>query len=185
MFGKKKRAKKAHRKGDTGANVADLVVPAVVPKSALGKVGSLVASALDPKTAKRMITVGKIAAPALAPLAYKTAAGAREYLDNQRARRLGVTAVEVAAYRGVTGSTQARADGLLKAIESLRARRGGELEIVRFADVSKNRIADLSAAVTAAGTMPGAHRRAALKAIGREFDQIDRDLMTYLVGFRS
>lgn len=183
MFGRKKKAKKADK--GTEASPVELAAAAAIPSSPVGKLGAVVATLSNPKSAKKLIAVGKVAGPVVAPLAYKAAANTREYLDNKRAQRLGVTANEVAAYRGVTGPVDARIDGLTRAITNLRSRRGGELEVTRFADVSASRLTDLTAASSAAATMPPARRRSTLKAISNDLDQIDRDLMTHLVGYRS
>lgn len=184
MFGKKKRAAKKADKGakKTEATPVELAAAAAIPSSPAGKLGAVLATLSNPKTAKKFIAVGKVAAPVVAPLAYKAAAGTREYLDNKRAQRLGVTANEVAAYRGVTGPVEARLDGLARAIADLNSRRGSELEVVRFVDVTRTRLKDLTAATQAAATMPPSRRRATLKAISRELNQVDADLMTYLVG---
>ncbi len=168
MFGKKK----ARGSGkDEDAAKAELTKPA-----------RLVATLTSPKTAKRAIAVAKLAGPALAPVVLRAAAGTRSFLDEQRARRLGVTAAEVGAFRGPTGPTGARISGLLTSIEDLQARKRGDLQIARFADVSKTRLADLTAATQASASMPSGRRRTVLRAVGRELDQMGADLMTYLVG---
>jgi len=184
MFGKKKKKAGKGKGKDDKAGAADLAAAVAIPKSPAGKLGAVAATLANPKSAKKLIAVGKIAGPAVAPLAYKAAAGTREYFDNKKAQRLGVAATEVAAYRGVTGAADARIDGLNRAIAELRARRGGELEVTRFAEVATTRLTDLSAATSAAATMPPPRRRATLRAIGNDLDQIDRDLMTYLVSHR-
>ncbi|RIJ77876.1 hypothetical protein D1871_05055 [Nakamurella silvestris] len=180
----KKADKKAAKAKDETAGAVDLAAAAAIPSSPVGKVGAVVATLANPKSAKKLIAVGKVAGPVIAPFAYKAAAGTREFLDTKRAQRLGVTATEVAAYRGVTGPAEARIDGLSRAIGQLRDRRGGELEVARFVDVATTRLTDLAAATAASATMPTSRRRATLRAIGNDLDQIDRDLMTYLVGTR-
>lgn len=136
----------------------------------------------DPKSAKRALTAAKVIGPALAPFALKAATSAREYLDNRRASRLGVAATEVGTYRGPTGSVEARLSGLKQSVDDLRSRRAGDVQVTRFADVAAGRITDLTAAVRAAASMPTGRRRAAVSAVQRELDQIDADLMTFLVG---
>lgn len=142
----------------------------------------LLSRVTDPKAARRALTVAKVVGPAIAPFALKAATSTREYLDNRRAHRLGVTAAEVGAYRGPTGSAEARLSGLKRAIDDVRSRRSGDLQVTRFADVASGRITDLTAAVRAAASMPASRRRATVGAVNRELDQIDADLMTFLVG---
>jgi hypothetical protein len=136
----------------------------------------------NPKTAKRALTVARVVAPALAPFVLKAAASTRTVLDEQRARRLGVTATEVAAFRGPTGATGARISGLSRSIDELADRKGGELQINRFTEVARGRLKDLTTAVQASASMPRAGRTKVLRAVNRELDQISADMMTYLVG---
>ncbi|MGI8418716.1 MAG: DUF6474 family protein [Nakamurella sp.] len=135
----------------------------------------------DPKSAKRVLTAAKVIGPVLAPFALKAAVSTREYLDNRRASRLGVAATEVGAYRGPTGSVEARLSGLKQAVSELNTRRSGDLQVTRFVDVASGRITDLTAAVRASASMPAGRRRATVSAVQRELDQIDADLMTFLV----
>ncbi|MDQ6656796.1 MAG: DUF6474 family protein, partial [Actinomycetota bacterium] len=60
-------------------------------------------------------------------------------------------------------------------------RRSGDLQVARFADVATGRITDLTAAVRASASMPAGRRRATVSAVQRELDQIDADLMAFLV----
>ncbi|MDQ6657588.1 MAG: DUF6474 family protein, partial [Actinomycetota bacterium] len=114
----------------------------------------------DPKSARRVLTAAKVIGPALAPFALKAATSTREYLDNRRASRLGVAATEVGAYRGPTGSVEARLSGLRQSVTELSTRRSGDLQVARFADVATGRITDLTAAVRASASMPAGRRRA-------------------------
>ncbi len=138
--------------------------------------------ATDPKTARRLLAIVKVVGPAIAPFALKAATSTREYLDTRKASRLGVAAAEVGAFRGPTGSVEARLVGLKRNVDELRARRTGDLQITRFSDVASDRLTDLTAAVRAAASMPAGRRRDSIAAVNRELNQIDADLMTFLVG---
>ncbi len=126
--------------------------------------------------------VVRIAGPVLAPFALEAATATRGFLDERRAIKLGVSAAEVAAYRGPTGATAARITNLRSAVEDLRRRRPTDPQVVRFTDVAKARLADLNTAVRAAASMPASRRRSTLDAVRRELNQIEADLMTFLVG---
>jgi len=130
---------------------------------------------------RRMMTTARIIGPVLAPFALLAATATRGWWDARRARQLGVTAIEVAAYRGPTGPTEARLAGLAQSVQELQRRRGGDLQVVRFAEVTNNRLADLTIATRAAASMPSGRRRATLGAVGRDLDRIDADLMTFLL----
>jgi len=138
--------------------------------------------ATDPKTARRLLGIVKVVGPAVAPFALKAATSTREYLDTRKASRLGVAAAEVGAFRGPTGSVEARLAGLTRSVEELRARRTGDLQVTRFSDVASDRLTELTAAVRAAASMPAGRRRDSIAAVNRELNQIDADLMTFLVG---
>lgn len=183
IFGKKKSAavkesessarsaRKAEKSSKQAAKDAKKATPA-------GLIGTLT----DPKTARRAVAVAKIAGPALAPYALKAATNVRGYLDARRADQLGVAAEEVSAYRGPTGPIAARIASLQQSVDDLRRRRGSDLQVSRFTEVARTRLADLAAATNAAGSMPSGRRRATLGAIGKDLNQIDADLLTFLVG---
>lgn len=152
--------------------------------SAAAKVGGvlgLVSNLTDPKKAKRLISVGKVVAPLVAPLAIEGIAKARGVLDNRRAKQLGVPVENIGIYRGPTGRTLARIDAISDAISELRRRRTGDTLIVGFADSSEDHLVNLAAATHAAAPMPASRRRATLAAIGRELDQTENQLMSHLV----
>ena len=142
----------------------------------------LVATLSDPKTLRRLLLAAKVVGPVVAAGAMKTSTEVRGVLDDRRARQLGVPIEDVAAYKGPTGTVQARISGLTKAIDELRTRRGTDQTVARFAGTTTARLAELSAASTATLSMPSSTRRAALRAISADLDQLDAELMTFLVG---
>jgi hypothetical protein len=150
--------------------------------SAGSRSSGLVATLSDPKTLRRLLLAAKVIGPVVAAGAMKTSTEVRGVLDDRRARQLGVPIEDVAAYKGPTGTVQARISGLTKAIDELRARRGTDQTVARFAGSTTARLAELSAASTATLSMPTSTRRAALRAISADLDQLDAELMTFLVG---
>jgi hypothetical protein len=169
-----KEAAKAANKTEKAAKKAQKVIPSDRPPN-------IVETLTNPRTARRALRVVQITGPALAPFALEAATTVRAFLDDRRAMKLGVTADEVAAYRGPTGATSARIATLRSSIAELRARRSGDLQVSRFADVARSRLADLSTAVNTSASMPSARRRSTLAAVSRELNQIEADLMTFLV----
>ncbi len=141
----------------------------------------LIGTLTDPKTAKRAIAAAKVAGPVIAPIALRAATGLRGYLDDRKSMKLGVPVDDVSLYRGPTGPALARLNTLESSIDDLRRRRT-DLQVARFADVSKGRLADLRTALQAAGSMPTGRRRSTVNAVNRELNGIDADLMTFLVG---
>lgn len=174
----KKAAKKANRaakKTGRASKKAGKQAAKAAPKSLFDRV-------TDPRSARKVLSAAKVIGPVVAPFALKAATSTREYLDTRKAGRLGVGTAEVGAYRGPTGSVEARLHGLKISVDELRSRRSSDLQVTRFADVATGRIADLTTAARAAASMPGGRRRSTVHAINRQLDQIDADLMTFLVG---
>ncbi len=186
MFGRKsvggdKKAARAAKKAagaEKKAEGAEKKAAKALKKEPIGLIGTLT----NPKNARRAVAVAKIAGPAIAPLALRASTAVRGFLDERRAVKLGVSADEVAAFRGPTGVVGARIASLRSAIDDLRHRRTADLQVVRFSDVAKARLSDLDTAVHTAASMPAGRRRGTLSAVGRELNQIEADLMTYLVG---
>lgn len=136
----------------------------------------------DPKTILRLSTLFRVAGPLVAGGAMKASTSLRGAMDEQRARQLGVAPDAVAAYRGPAGPARARIAGLQSAIDELRGRRNGEAAVIRFTDAAVARLADLTAGVNATATMAPPTRRVALRAVAADLDQLETELMTYLVG---
>lgn len=157
---------------------------AVAAATAATKPARAITKLADPKIAKRAVTVGKLLAPALAPVLLKAAVHTRGFLDQQRAHKLGVPVEQVGDYRGPTGTVGARLNGLGDSVRDLAQRRGNDLQVTRFTDVAGNRLVDLTATVQAAASMPRARRAEVLRAVGRELDDIDADLIALLLSNR-
>jgi hypothetical protein len=151
------------------------------PKSA-GRSSGLVATLSDPRTLRRLLLAAKVVGPVVAASAMRTSTGVRGMLDDRRARQLGVPIEDVAAYKGPAGTIQARITGLTKAINDLRDRRGSDPKVARFTERANARLGELSAAATATLSMPAGTQRAALRAASADLDQLDAELMTFLVG---
>jgi hypothetical protein len=177
----RKRASKARVKTLQAETKAHQAAAEAAAKAATGP-ARFVDTVTNPKTAKRALATVRVLAPAAAPFLLKAAVSTRAAMDGRRARRLGVTEAEVAAFRGPTGGTGARISGLSRSIDELADRKGNELQINRFAEVTRNRLQDLTTAVQASASMPPAGRKKVLRAVNRELDQISADLMTHLVG---
>jgi hypothetical protein len=171
------KAAKAARK----AAKAEAKAVAAAAKAAKTRPTRIFDRLTDPKNAKRAVSVGKIVVPALAPVALAATASARGCLDRRRARDLGVPAEKVAQYRGPTGPTGARIDGLRSSLDSLTSRKGGDQQVTRFAETARARLDDLTAAVQAAASMRRSKRRQVLRAVGRELTEMESDVVGRLL----
>ncbi len=177
-----KAAKNAEKATKKAGKAAENAVETAEKAAAKNQPANIVETLTRPRTARRAMRVVKIAGPVLAPFALEAATATRGFLDERRAIKLGVTAEEVAAYRGPTGATAARIASLRSAVDELRRRRTTDLQVTRFADVARARLTDLNTAVHTAASMPASRRRSTLHAVGKELNQIEADLMTFLVG---
>lgn len=135
----------------------------------------------DPKRFRRLLATVALAGPMLSSVALKSSAGIRGAIDQRRARQLGVSPDDVAAFRGPTGLVSARLEGLSASVDDLRARRSGDPAVVAFSDEAVRRLSDLATATAAAASMPAGRRKTTLRAVSRDLDRIDTDLMTFLV----
>jgi hypothetical protein len=182
---KNRRAEvKASRKASQAASKASAAAAkasTAAAAAAATRPARLVTKLTDPKIAKRAVTIGKVLAPALAPVLLKAAAGTRGLLDERRARALGVPVDQVGAFRGPTGAAGARITGLSDSVRELASRKGNDLQVTRFAEVATARLRDLTAAVQASASMPKAKRNEVLRAVSRELDGIDADLVAHLM----
>lgn len=182
---KNRRAEiKASRKASRAASKASAAAAkasTAAAAAAATRPARLVTKLTDPKIAKRAVTIGKVLAPALAPVLLKAAAGTRGLLDERRARALGVPVDQVGAFRGPTGAAGARITGLSDSVRELASRKGNDLQVTRFAEVASARLRDLTAAVQASASMPKAKRNEVLRAVSRELDGIDADLVAHLM----
>ena len=137
---------------------------------------------LTPARAKRLIGVGKIVAPLLAPYVLAVAGMARARWDAHRAARLGVAPSQLPAYSGPGGALHARLSRVAEALTELESPSGAEptSEARTFVAETRPRLTDLAVAVRAAEQMPSARRRTAYRAISGELDRIEIQLLTHL-----
>ena len=135
---------------------------------------------LSPSRIRRVLTVARLLAPVIVPLAHRAAVTARGYIDQRRADRLGVPLSQIGQFSGHGAKLSARIAGAEQSLRLVADKNPKDAETKQFVAAITDRLADLSAAVTAAENMPTARRRAAHAAIARQLDEIDADLMARL-----
>lgn len=135
---------------------------------------------LSPTRIKRSLTVTRLLAPVLVPVAYRTAIAVRGYLDEQRADRLGVPLAQLGQYSGESGVLSARVAGAEKSLRALVDAHPKDAETKQFAAAIGARLVDLQAAITASETMPPSRRHAAQAAVAGQLDGIEADLLARL-----
>jgi hypothetical protein len=133
---------------------------------------------LNPKSAKNLVGVAKVVAPALIPvLAPVLARGASvlsDRYDRYRARRLGVDVADIGKFSGRGARLHARIAGFTDALDELRAKDAA------YVEKTEARLTQLAAAVKAAERMPTARRKAAHRAVGTDLDALEADLLRRL-----
>ena len=135
---------------------------------------------LSPARIRRTLTVSRLLAPIVVPLAYRVAIAARGLIDQRRADQLGVPLAQIGQFSGHGGRLSARIAGAEQSLRAVQEKRPKDAETKQFVGAISERLTDLSAAVTAAENMPVARRRAAHAAISRQLGEIDADLMARL-----
>ena len=140
---------------------------------------------LSPSRVRRTLTVSRLLAPVVVPLAYRAAMAARGAIDERRADRLGVPLTALGQFSGQGGRLSARISGAENSLRLVAEKKPAQTkaqdaETKQFVAAMTERLAALSAAVTAAENMPGPGRRAAQASINEQLDGIDADLMARL-----
>ncbi len=180
----RRRDKAAHR-AETKALKAQLRAQRDSDKAAL-KVAETELKAvregklLSPTRIRRALTVSRLLAPVVVPLAYRGAMAARGFLDERRADKLGVPLSQLGQFSGHGAALSARIAGAEQSLRLVAEKKPKDAETKQFVAAMTDRLTDLSAAVTAAENMPLANRRSAHATISQQLDGIDADLMARL-----
>lgn len=133
-----------------------------------------------PARVRRTLTVSRLLAPVVVPVAYRAVVAARGLLDERRADRLGVPLSALGQFSGSGGKLSARIAGAESSLRQLSAAKPKDGETKGFVAAMTERLAALSAAVTAAENMPGPARRTAQESIAGQLDGIEADLLARL-----
>lgn len=134
----------------------------------------------SPTRIRRLLTVSRLLAPIVVPVAYRLAIAVRGLIDQRRADQLGVPLAQIGQFSGHGGRLSARIAGAEQSLHSVQENKPKDAETKQFVAAISERLTDLSAAITAAENMPATRRRAAHAAISRQLDEIDADLMARL-----
>jgi hypothetical protein len=135
---------------------------------------------LSPTRVRRALTVSRLLAPVVVPVAYRAAIAARGIIDERRADRLGVPLSQLGQFSGQGGQLSARIAGAENSLRLVAEKKPKDAETKQFVAAITERLNALSAAIPAAENMPGQRRRDAHAAIAEQLDGIDADLMARL-----
>ena len=134
----------------------------------------------SPTKIRRALTISRLLAPILVPLAYRASIAARGLIDERRADKLGVPLTQLGQFSGHGAHLSARIAGAEQSLRTLAEKKPKDTETKQFVTAITERLNDLAAAVTAAEHMPSARRRAAHASITEQLDGVDADLMARL-----
>jgi Family of unknown function (DUF6474) len=179
-----RRIKSAHR-SETRALKAQLRAQRDSDRAALKVAETQLKAAREgklfsPSRIRRGITVTRLLAPIVVPLAYRGAIAARGYVDQRRADRLGVPLSQLGQFSGHGAQLSARIAGAEHSLRVVAERKPKDAETKQFVAAINERLGELSAAVTAAENMPTPRRRSAHASIERQLDGVEADLMARL-----
>jgi hypothetical protein len=135
---------------------------------------------LSPTRIRRGLTIARLLAPIVVPLAYRASIAARGFADQRRADRLGVPLSQLGQFSGHGGELSARVTGAEQSLRLVAEKRPKDNETKQFVTAITERLSDLSAAITAAENMPTPRRRSAHLGIASQLDGIEADLMARL-----
>ena len=135
---------------------------------------------LSPSRIRRTLTVARLLAPIVVPLAYRAAMSGRGFLDQRRADRLGVPLSQLGQFSGYGAELSARIASAEQTLRMVAEKKPKDAETKQFVAAMTDRLTDLSAAVTAAENMPTANRRTAHNSVSQQLDGIEADLMARL-----
>lgn len=137
------------------------------------------AAFFTPAKMKRYLTVARMVAPVVAPIAYRAAINARSQVTAVQAHRAGVPPSLLTQYGGPSATLRARiaacqeTAGQVGALEQSAEGRD-------FVATMNSRLDNLKVAADAADTMPPQQRKNAQRAIDNELTAIDNDLLARL-----
>jgi hypothetical protein len=132
--------------------------------------------------AKRYLALGRVVAPVLAPYAMAAAGTLRHRWDDHRSRRLGVSPEELGGYSGRGGHLHARISRIARTFGELKSDGSTERspQAKAFVEANEPRLHDFAAAVRAAEQMPVNRRKAAYRAVSKDLDRIEVELLSHL-----
>jgi Family of unknown function (DUF6474) len=179
------RRMKAAQKAETKALKAQLRAQQASDRTALKVAETELKAAREgklfsPARIRRALTVSRLLAPIVVPLAYRAAMAARGFLDQRRADRLGVPLSQLGQFSGHGAQLSARIAGAEQTLRLVAEKKPKDAETKQFVAAMTDRLTDLSAAVTAAENMSSTNRRSAHDTINQQLDAINADLMARL-----
>lgn len=128
---------------------------------------------LNAGTFKRYAGFARVALPVLLPVIYRAITAGREKLVDTRARRLGVSADQLAQFSGHGAEIKARIDGIQRSLDDDHLPKG-------FVQDVGDRLQELHSATDNAEFMTPEQRRRAHATISRDIDGVTQEIQDRL-----
>lgn len=174
-----KAAKKA-AKADRKAAKAQVKVAEAETKTVAAKAKAAVdARPFSPASVRRYLTVARMVAPIVAPIAYRAAVAGRGRITTLQAERAGVAPDLLRQYSGHGAPLAARIASTRDALEKVSTQDTSH-DSRAFTETIGKRLDNLAIAVDAAEAMAPGQRRTAHRAIDDELGAIDADILARL-----
>ena len=142
-------------------------------KMAENTLDQLKAGHLNADTFKRYVGFARVALPVMLPLIYRGVTAGREQIVDARARRLGVSADQLAQYSGHGADLKARIDGINRTLNK------DQLPVGFVRDV-EDRLSELQTAADNAEFMTPEQRKRAHATINRDIDGVTQEIQERL-----
>ncbi len=128
---------------------------------------------LNAGTFKRYAGFARVALPVMLPVIYRAITAGREKLVDTRARRLGVSADQLAQFSGHGAEIKARIDGIQRSLNDDHLPKG-------FVQDVEDRLEELHSATDNAEFMTPEQRRRAHATITRDIDGVTQEIQNRL-----
>lgn len=178
LFGKK------HSKKTKPTAIKSTAVPKSASKKSLPKKTRPVKSRpvkreplLTTKLVKRYLGISQLLAPVLLPILYKGIVSSREFIQNSRAKKLGIPVEKVNTFFGAEAKEKARLYNLENTLSKLAERYESVPSSVKN---MQEEITHLNFALQSVSTMSNENKKAALKNITTKINDLEKQILTQL-----
>lgn len=125
---------------------------------------------LSTKTVKRYLGISELLAPVLIPVLFKGIASTREFLQDTRAKKLGVPPEKIGSYFGMETKQKARLYNLENSLDKLANQGYTDKDFIQN---TRNEINKVSLSLQAVSKMSAENRKPALTAIAEKIDGLE------------
>ncbi|MFT4127414.1 MAG: DUF6474 family protein [Gordonia sp. (in: high G+C Gram-positive bacteria)] len=179
LTAERKNARKAAKASNKALKAQIKIAEAQAKTAAVEAQAAADAKFLSTKNVSRYLTVARMVAPILAPVAYRAAVAGRGKIAELQAERAGVAPSLLRRYSGHGAPLAARVTATRDSLEKVAAQ-DSSADSAEFVAAMTTRLDNLAVAIEAAEPMAPGQRRTAHNAIADELAAIDADILARL-----